>query len=236
LLPSPVHLVSVNVGVPRANPWKSAGTTGIDKRPLAEPVLVTAPAPKGAGDVGLAGDHAYDVGHHGGTDQAVYAYASEDFAAFAYRVGRPLRPGRDFGENLTTSGLDVNGAIVGERWRVGSDVVLEVSCPRIPCATFEGWIGVPGWNRFFLLEARPGAYLRVISPGHVKSGDPICVISRPEHEVTVAVAFRALTLEPALLPRLRVATALPEESRRLIARRLDSPLNDSVFSPGTSTP
>ena len=45
-----------------------------------------------------------------------------------------------FGENLTTSGLDVDGA-VGERWQVGDEVVLEVAGPRIPCSTFAARMG-----------------------------------------------------------------------------------------------
>jgi MOSC domain-containing protein YiiM len=215
-----VHVLSVNVGVARDNPWKPVGVTGIDKRPVDGPVLVTAAAPKGAGDVGLAGDHAYDIGHHGGADQAVYAYAREDLDVFSEELGRPLRPGQDFGENLTTQGVDVNGALIGERWRIGSDLVLEVSCPRTPCSTFQGWIGVPGWNRRFLEAGRPGAYLRVVSPGLAEAGDRVTVVSRPDHDVTVALTFRALTLEPALLARLLPATALPAEGRALVARRL----------------
>ena len=72
-----MRLLSVNVGQPRANPWKPVKLTGIDKRPVRGPVLVTAPGPKGTGAVGLAGDRVFDVKHHGGPDQAVYAYARE---------------------------------------------------------------------------------------------------------------------------------------------------------------
>lgn len=89
--------------------------------------------------VGLVGDRVYDVKHHGGSDQAVYAYAREDLDQWEAGLGKPLANGI-FGENLTTAGLEVNGALIGERWRIGPDVVLEVSCPRIPCATFQGWL------------------------------------------------------------------------------------------------
>ncbi len=215
-------VASVNVGVPSINHWKKVPLTGIDKRPVEGPVVVTAPGPEGAGKVGLTGDRAHDVAHHGGADQAVYAYALEDLEVFTDLLGRPLRPGRDFGENFSTRGVDVNGALIGERWRVGSQLVLEVSCPRIPCATFEGWIGVAGWLRRFISEARPGAYLRVVSPGPVQEGDPVTILSRPAHDVTVELAFRALTLEPAMLPRLLDADALPGEGRALVARRLAS--------------
>src|ERR1700761_5927932 len=159
-----MQLLSVNIGVPRTNPWKKLRATGIDKRPVDGPVAVTAPGPKGDGAVGLAGDRAYDVKHHGGTDQAVYAYAREDLDDWERRLAREL-PNGSFGENLTTNGLDVNGALVGERWRIGEDVVLEVSGPRIPCSTFQGWLDRPGWMKEFTRAERPGAYLRVVHPG-----------------------------------------------------------------------
>lgn len=211
--------MSVNVGRSRTNPWKDTGTTGIDKRPVTGPVAVNAAGPKGTGAVGLAGDRVHDVEHHGGTDQAVYAYAREDLDEWAKQLGREL-PGGVFGENLTTSGLDVNGALIGERWRVGVDVVLEVTGPRIPCGTFQGWMRERGWIKRFTLEARPGAYLRVVRPGAIKAGDEIMVEDRPGHDVTVALVFRALTREPDLLPRLLAADALPEETKARARKRL----------------
>ncbi|MCZ4120570.1 MOSC domain-containing protein [Streptomyces sp. H39-S7] len=212
-------LLSVNVGVPRANPWKGIVATGIDKRPVAGPVRVGAPGAKGSGAVGLEGDRAYDVKHHGGNDQAVYAYAREDLDGWEEELGREL-PSGVFGENLTTVGLDVNGALIGERWRVGGEVVLEVSAPRIPCVTFEGWLDRPGWLKRFTAAAVPGAYLRVVTAGEIRAGDAMEIVGRPEHDVTVAVAFRALTAEPELLPRLVVAGALPAEDLERIRRRV----------------
>jgi MOSC domain-containing protein YiiM len=214
-----MRLLSVNVGHARPNPWKGLAATGIDKRPVDGPVAVTAPGPKGTGRVGLAGDRVYDVQHHGGSDQAVYAYAREDLDRWAAELGRTLANG-SFGENLTTAGLDVNGARIGERWRIGPDVVLEVSCPRIPCATFQGWLERDGWIKRFTQAALPGAYLRVIEPGDVRAADPVEIVHRPQHEVTVALTFRALTREPELLPRLLAADALPAEDMALVRRRL----------------
>ena len=213
-----MRVLSVNVGRPRPNPWKGIGSTGIDKRPVAGPVAVTAPGPMGDGTVGLAGDRVYDVRNHGGTDQAVYAYAREDLDGWAAEMGLALRNGV-FGENLTTAGVDVNGALIGERWRIGADVILEVSGPRIPCGTFQGWMGRQGWIRRFVQAAQPGAYLRVIEPGDIQAGDPVEIVSRPDHDVTVAVTFRALTLEDDLLPRLLVAAALPDHIIELAGRR-----------------
>ncbi|MFC4856962.1 MOSC domain-containing protein [Actinophytocola glycyrrhizae] len=212
-------LQSVNVGVPRDNPWKTSGTTGIDKRPVSGPVAVRAPGPKGTGAVGLAGDRVYDIRHHGGDDQAVYAYAREGLDRWAERLGRPLSDGV-FGENMTTTGLDVDGALVGERWRIGADVVLEVSGPRIPCGTFQGWMAESGWLRTFTAAAEPGAYLRVLEPGEIQAGDGVTVVHRPDHDVTVALVFRALTTNPDLLPRLLVADALPAEDMATVRRRV----------------
>jgi MOSC domain-containing protein YiiM len=209
-----MRLISVNVGRPRANPWKPIALTGIDKQPVDGPVAVTAPGPKGTGAVGLAGDRVYDIKHHGGTDQAVYAYAREDLDFWQAELGKQL-PGGTFGENLTTEGLDVNGALIGERWRVGRDVLLEVCCPRIPCGTFQGWLDQNGWIKRFTATVRPGAYLRVIEPGDIQAGDPVAIEHRPDHDVTVALTFRAGTTEPDLLPRLLAADALPEDIKNL---------------------
>jgi MOSC domain-containing protein YiiM len=213
-----MRLLSVNVGQPLLNPWKTMKLTGIDKRPVDGPVMVTPPRATGMGMVGLAGDRVYDVLHHGGPDQAVYAYAREDLDFWAAEIGRSL-PNGVFGENLTTEGADANGALIGERWRIGPDVILEASAPRIPCGTFQGWLAQAGWIKRFTLAAIPGAYFRVIEPGEIRAGDPIEIVHRPEHDVTVELTFRALTLAPELLPRLLVADALPSELRELARRR-----------------
>jgi MOSC domain-containing protein YiiM len=213
-----VRVLTVNIGIPRTNPWKPVGLTGIDKRPVEGGVMVRAPGPKGTGEVGLAGDRVFDVKHHGGTDQAVYAYAREDLDFWAAEIGRRLDNGA-FGENLTTEGIDVTGALIGERWRVGSDVLLEVSSPRIPCGTFQGWLARKGWIKRFTEAARPGAYLRVIEPGEIRAGDPVVIEYRPGHDVTVALAFRAETREPALLPLILAADALPDETKELARSR-----------------
>ncbi|SHK62002.1 MOSC domain-containing protein [Actinacidiphila paucisporea] len=215
-----MRLLSVNVGRPIPNPWKRLAATGIDKWPVQGPVAVRAPGPKGTGAVGLSGDRVYDVKHHGGDDQAVYAYAREDLDRWEKELGRSLASGC-FGENLTTTGYDVNAALIGERWRVGTaGPLLEVSCPRLPCATFAGWLDEHGWIRRFTAGALPGPYLRVIEPGELAAGDTVEVVDRPAHRVTVALAFRAMTAEPDLLPELLAADALPAEDLRTIRKRL----------------
>jgi MOSC domain-containing protein YiiM len=128
----------------------------------------------------------------------VYAYAREDLDWWQGQMGAPLRSGM-FGENITTRGLDVNRALIGETWRVGKEVVLQVTRPRIPCSTFAVWMNRKGWLKDFIREARPGSYLRVLAEGDVRATDPITVEWRPSHSVTVETTFRALTSEPGLL-------------------------------------
>jgi len=142
----------------------------------------------------------------------VYAYAREDLDDWQTKFGRTLNNG-NFGENLTTSGIDVTGARIGERWHVGSDgLVLEVTSPRTPCRTFAAFLEIPDLIKTFTKAAIPGAYLRVISPGTVRAGDQVVVSDRPDHDVTVAVVFRAILSEPELLPQLIEVDALPAAS------------------------
>ncbi len=201
------RVISVNTARPRVVPYTDAAgsLTGIGKRPVTGPVEVAAPGPRGSGGSGLAGDAVCDLRFHGGADQAVYAYAREDLDDWERRLGHAL-PDGSFGENLTTTGYDLNSALIGERWRIGWRLVLEVTSARIPCRTFAGWLDengadATGWVRRFTRAARPGPFLRVITPGPVAAGDPVTVLSRPDHEVSVSYLFRAMTTEPALLPR-----------------------------------
>ena len=198
-------LDSVNLGRPLPNPYKSAKATGIGKQPVPGPVEVRDPGPRATGGgSGLVGDFIGDGQHHGGTHQAVYAFSREDLDRWAERLGREL-PNGFFGENLTTSGIDLAAARIGERWRIGPQVELQVTAPRIPCSTFRGWVGEQGWVKMFTADRRPGAYLKVLVPGLIKAGDRIEVIHRPEHDVTVSMVFRAETADRELLPRLLAA-------------------------------
>ncbi|MEV6163671.1 MOSC domain-containing protein [Streptomyces sp. NPDC052052] len=211
-----MKLLTVNVGRPKAVAYTDApgGATGIDKRPADGPVHVADPGPKGTGGSGLAGDAVCDLRHHGGSDQAVYAFAREELDVWERELGRPLANGA-FGENLTTSGLDVSGAKIGERWRIGADLVLEVTSSRIPCRTFAGHLDEKRWVKRFTQAAAPGAYLRVIVPGEIRAGDPVEIVHRPEHDVTVELDFLASTTRRDLLPRMLAAgDALHPETLR----------------------
>ncbi|MBW1596980.1 MOSC domain-containing protein [Streptomyces sp. JJ38] len=211
-----MRVLSVNLGSLLTSDHTSApgGLTGIGKVPVPGPVRVAAPGPRGTGGSGLAGDAIGDLRHHGGDDQAVYAFAREDLDAWGRELGREL-PSGAFGENLTTSGYDLNEALVGERWRIGDGALLEVSSVRVPCRTFAGHLDERGWVRRFTQAGRPGPYLRVIEEGEVRAGDTLDVVHRPDHKVTVSFMFRAMTTEQALLPELLAAgDALPESVRR----------------------
>ncbi|BDX34923.1 molybdenum cofactor biosynthesis protein [Mycobacterium antarcticum] len=197
-----------------------APKTGIDKRPTRGALAVRAPGSKRGGlGSGIAGDVIGNRKLHGGDDQAVYAYAREDLDAWAARLDRELTNGM-FGENFTTSGVDVTGAVIGERWRVGSDgVLLEVTSPRTPCKTFAKRLGITGWIKTFAHGDTPGGYLRVIEPGSVSGGDLVEVVERPAHGITVGFVYRALMVEPDLLPDILAADALPEAIKRAARRR-----------------
>ena len=213
------RLDSVNLGHPRPNPHKDSGWTGIGKQPTDGLVEVRAPGPRTSGlGSGLVGDFIGDGKHHGGDGQAVYAFQREDLDEWERRLGRRL-PNGFFGENLTTVGLEVNDARLGERWRVGSEVVLQVTNPRIPCSTFRGWMGQKGWARMFTAAGRPGAYLSVITPGAIRAGDSIEVVRQPDHDVTISLAFRATTTERDLLPRLLAAEAYLDDGTIEMVRR-----------------
>ena len=219
-------VLSVNIAAhPRhtdAGDTPGGRPTGIGKQPVAHPVRIEPPGPKGVGASGLIGDQVCDLRHHGGTDQAVYAYAREDLDWWQRQLGRELPPGL-FGENLTTLGLDLNATLVGERWRVGDEVVLEASSPRIPCAIFAEKMGEERWIKRFTERGASGAYLRVIAPGSLRAGDRITVEYRPEHTVTLGLYFRALTTESDRLEELLAAgDALPLETRERVLRRTQS--------------
>jgi MOSC domain-containing protein YiiM len=159
---------------------------------------------------------------HGGDDQAVYAYAREDLDGWEAVLARGLSNGM-FGENLTTSGVDVTGARIGERWRVGTDgLVLEVSAPRTPCRTFSAFLQLRSWIKTFTEAGKPGAYFRVVSPGTVRAGDAISIDHRPDHDVTIGLVFRARMSAPELLPQLLAADALSSELKAYARRRVGS--------------
>lgn len=190
------RVLSVNVGRPA--PFRVGGRTLISayvKTPVTGPVA--------ARGVNLEGDEQGDRKHHGGPDQAVYAYAAEDVAWWAEQLGRPLAPA-SFGENLTLEGVDVSGARIGEIWRIGT-AELRVAGPRVPCNKLATALGDPGLQKRFLHAGRPGAYLSIVGEGVLQAGDGVEIVLRPDHEVSVALVIEALLIDRSRLAELAPA-------------------------------
>jgi MOSC domain-containing protein YiiM len=195
------RVVSVNVGIPREFTLKGKRhVSAIWKEPVESRVLLEG--------VNVEGDDQADRESHGGPDQAVYAYALEDYEWWEQELGIELVPGT-FGENLTLTGMEVNGALVGEQWEVG-ETVLEAAQPRFPCFKLGHRMGDPTFPRRFRAAARWGTYLRIIDEGTIAAGDTVTIIRRPDHAVTVDLIGEIYHGDQARAPELLAAPQLPE--------------------------
>ena len=197
------RVISINItSVVHQGEWTgSEGRTGIDKRSVSGAIEFK--------DNGVVGDRVIDTNVHGGYEQAVYAYAREDAQWWEKGINEEIPAGR-FGENLTTEGIDVNAALIGEQWKIGS-VILEVSQPRIPCRVFAGF-----WKRATLIKdftqaGRPGTYLRIIQEGRAQAGDSIEVIFKPDHTITISDLFAAKSGERSKINQIKDVTYLSTE-------------------------
>ena len=197
------RVVSINItSVVHQGEWTgSEGRTGIDKRSVTGAIEFK--------NNGVVGDRVIDTNVHGGYEQAVYAYAREDAQWWEREINEEIPAGR-FGENLTTEGIDVNAALIGEQWKIGS-VILEVSQPRIPCRVFAGF-----WKRATLIKdftqaGRPGTYLRIIQEGTAQAGDAIEVIFKPNHTITISDLFAAKSGERSKINQIKDVTYLSTE-------------------------
>ena len=197
------RVLSINItSVVHQGEWTgSEGRTGIDKRSVTGAIEFK--------NNGVVGDRVIDTNVHGGYEQAVYAYAREDAQWWESEINEEIPAGR-FGENLTTEGIDVNAAIIGEQWKIGS-VILEVSQPRIPCRVFAGF-----WKRATLIKdftqaGRPGTYLRIIQEGSAQAGDAIEVIFKPDHTISISDLFAAKSGERSKINEIKDVTYLSTE-------------------------
>src|SRR3954467_3451741 len=205
------RIVSVNVGRPKplAERRGRVMMSAIAKAPVSGPVRVEG--------VNLAGDDQADRSVHGGPDKAVYVYAREDADWWSDVLGVEIPDGM-FGENLTVEGIDVSGAIIGERWRLGT-VELEVCQPRLPCSKLGLRFGDLRMVRAFAQASRPGAYMRIVTEGELQAGDEIAVTHRPEHGVTLALVADAILKDPSLAARAASARRLSAELRGELIRQ-----------------
>lgn len=197
------RVLSINItSVVHQGEWTgSEGRTGIDKRSVSGAIEFK--------NNGVIGDRVIDTNVHGGYEQAVYAYAREDAQWWEREINEEIPAGR-FGENLTTEGIDVNAALIGEQWKIGS-VILEVSQPRIPCRVFAGF-----WKRATLIKdftqaGRPGTYLRIIQEGTAQAGDAIEVIFKPDHTISISDLFAAKSGERSKINQIKDVTYLSTE-------------------------
>ncbi len=176
-----MEITSVNIGQEKTI-WKgdTPAQTGIYKLPVKSPVEIT--------PEGLAGDTIRDTKNHGGVDQAIYIYGVLDYEWWAALLGRALSPGT-FGENLTLSELESARLSIGDRLEFDS-IILEVTAPRIPCATLAARMGDPAFVKRFRAAERPGVYCRVIQGGWVQRGLSVRYIRYPGPTVTVLEMYR----------------------------------------------
>ena len=203
---------SVNAG--RAEPMKIGArtiSTGIRKAPVERGHV---------GTLGLVGDVVADRENHGGPDQAIYVYSSEDYAWWGEELGGAPAPGT-FGENLTLSSFGSEPVRIGDRYRVG-EALLEVTAPRIPCSTFATRMGEPNWVQRFAAARRPGLYVRVLEPGEVAVGDPVDRLGGEDGGPSVVDLMDVWydpEPDPELLERL-LDSPLAERARGNVERKL----------------
>ncbi|MFW0796642.1 MOSC domain-containing protein [Gordonia sp. CPCC 205515] len=188
------------------------GASAIDKRPQTDRVRV--------GELGPTNDHVCDTKHHGGADQAVYAYSEPEAQRWARDLERDLPYGW-FGENLRIDGMPITDAIVGEQWAIGDDgLVVETTIPRVPCRTFAAWADEPQWVKRFMDRADTGSYLRVVHVGTVGIGDVVRVVHRPTHGVRVRDLLAGTAADADALTALLAADELAPKVRREAERKL----------------
>ena len=201
-----MRLTSVNVALP-------VNGTAIAKQPVEGPVTVTAE--------GLAGDGVGSPKHHGGPDQAVYAYGTVDYAWWSAELGRELAPGT-FGENLTIEGLESARCAIGDRLAIGT-ALFEVTAPRIPCGTLARRMGDKRFIGRFRDARRPGLYLRVLQPGEVAGGDAVTLTPAPPGALPLLELQDLFYRRKAAKADLERALAAPiaARARRDLERRFE---------------
>jgi MOSC domain-containing protein YiiM len=205
------RVIAISVGAPRTVTWHGRDvTSAIWKDPV--------DGRRRLRGVNIDGDDQADRRVHGGPTKAIYAYASEDYAWWATELGFTPGPGT-FGDNLTVTGVDLTERLVGERWRIGS-AVLRVTEPRIPCFKLGMRMDDAGFVEQFAAAARPGSYLAIDAEGDVGAGDPIELLHRPGHRITIGTIERAYHGDRELRSRLVDLPELSQGWREWAARAI----------------
>jgi MOSC domain-containing protein YiiM len=211
-----MKLISVNVGLPRV--VMSNGepvSTGIFKEPVAGHVMLRT--------LNLDGDRQADLSVHGGPSKAVYVYPSEHYDYWKHELPEMKQPWGMFGENFTSAGVFESELNIGDKFRVGSAVVM-VTEPRMPCYKLGIKFGRPDIVKRFLASERTGFYFAVLQESEVGVGDSIGLIEGSKHSVKVSDITSLYTREKhniGLLRRAMEVEALPESWKSYFQHRLE---------------
>ena len=211
-----MKLISVNVGLPRV--VMSNGepvSTGIFKEPVARRVMLRT--------LNLDGDRQADLSVHGGPSKAIYVYPSEHYEYWKRELPEMKLPWGMFGENFTSAGLFESELNIGDKFHVGSAVVM-VTEPRMPCYKLGIKFGRTDIVKRFLASERTGFYFAVLQEGEVGASDSIDLIERSKDSVKVSDITLLYTREKrnvGLLRRAMEVEALPESWKSYFQHRLE---------------
>lgn len=213
---SPLRVESVNVGRPREVLWKGRqALTGIFKEPVAGRVTIRR--------LNLEGDQQADLKVHGGPEMAVYVYPADYYAFWRKQFPEMALPWGMFGENLTIWGLRDDTVHIGDQLQVGP-AQLVVKSPRMPCYKLALKFGRDDVLKFFFQSGYSGFYCAVLQEGSVEAGDPVKLLHRDEHAVSVLDIVRLqreARYDVDLLRRAVAVEALSQSWRETFLERLE---------------
>ncbi|HYO25437.1 MAG TPA: MOSC domain-containing protein [Lacipirellulaceae bacterium] len=186
------------------DPMQGLWTSAIVKSAIAGPACV--------GPTGVEGDSQADLEVHGGPDKAVCAYAALHYPFWRVELGLADMPPGAFGENFTLADLSEADVCIGDAWRAGESLVLQVSQPRQPC-----WKLARRWQIKTLAaqvqqSGKTGWYFRVLQAGPVAAGGALTLLERPNPQWTVAEANRVMYHDRHNLEAAAALAAAPELS------------------------
>ncbi len=213
--PSPLRVISVNVGLPREVVWKGKTVlTGIFKEPVTGRIS--------ARRLDLDGDRQADLSVHGGPAKAIYVYPAEHYSYWREQFPTMNMPWGMFGENLTVEGLEEKTVHIGDQFRIGTARVV-VTQPRFPCYKLGIKFQRDDMLKRFLQSGLTGFYLAVLEEGEIAAGDPLTLLARDENAVSVSDIISLYTHDKknlALLRRAVAVKALPESWRETFSEAI----------------
>ena len=214
-----MKVVSLNVARPRLVVYNGKTiNTGIFKRPVSGPLQLRT--------LNLDGDQQADLSVHGGPYKAVYGYPSEHYSFWRKELPGVDLPWGMFGENFTISDLAEEELHVGDRFQIGSSILM-VRQPRIPCYKLAAKFQRDDMLQRFLLSGRSGFYFSVEQEGSVAAEDDFQLLKRDQDGITISEMNRLFVREKYNQELLRKAihtAALPDDWREYFAERLERPV------------